>query len=127
MTYIINKYGLQQLEAKVDAIRGVPRPTNTTQLRAYLGLLKYYGKLDCEKCFKESKKRLISSELLVHFDANKDIVITCDASQYGLEAVMSHIMEYESELPISFASRTLVLAERTIHGLRMMRNAWYSP
>ena len=34
--------------------------------------------LYCEKSFKESKKRLIS-ELLVHIDANKVIVITCDA------------------------------------------------
>ena len=37
--YIINKYGLRPVEAKVDA----PHPTNTTHLRAYLGMLNYYG------------------------------------------------------------------------------------
>ena len=42
--YIINKYGLRPVEAKVDAIRKAPRPTNTIQLRAYLGMLIYYGK-----------------------------------------------------------------------------------
>ena len=42
--YIINKYGLRPVEAKVDAIREAPRPTNNTQLRAYLGMLNYYGK-----------------------------------------------------------------------------------
>ena len=134
--YIINKYGLRPVEAKVDAIREAPRPTNNTQLRAYLGMLNYYGKflrnmadlldplhellkesqrwqwsLDCEKSFKESKKRLMSAELLVHFDANKDIVINCDASQYGVGAVMSHIMEDKSESPITFAPRTLAPAE----------------
>ena len=34
----------------------------------------------------------MSVESLVHFDTNKDIVITCDASQYGVGAVMSHII-----------------------------------
>ena len=68
--------------------------------------------LYCEKSFKESEKRLMSVELLVHFDANKDIVITCDASQYGVGAVMSHIMEDKSESPITFASRTLAPAEK---------------
>ena len=27
----------------MDAIRDAPRPTNTTQLRAYLGMVNYYG------------------------------------------------------------------------------------
>ena len=54
----------------------------------------------------------MSAELLVHFDANKDIVITCDASQYGVGAVLSHIMEDKSERPIAFASRTLAPAEK---------------
>ena len=42
--YIINKEGLRPIESKVEAIRDAPRPTNTTQLRAYLGMLNYYGK-----------------------------------------------------------------------------------
>ena len=43
----------------------------------------------------------LSAELLVHFYANKYIVITCDASQYGVGALMSHIMEDMSELLLS--------------------------
>ena len=54
----------------------------------------------------------MSAELLVRFDANKDIVITCDASQYGVGTVMSHIMEDKSERHIAFASRTLEPAEK---------------
>ena len=42
--YIINKYGLRPVEAKVYTIRETPRPTNTTQLRGYLGILNYYGR-----------------------------------------------------------------------------------
>ena len=54
----------------------------------------------------------MAAELLVRFDANKDIVITCDASQYGVGTVMSHIMEDKSERHIAFASRTLEPAEK---------------
>ena len=43
--YIINKNGLRPIESKVESIRDEPRPTNTTQLRAYLGMMNYYGKV----------------------------------------------------------------------------------
>ena len=60
----------------------------------------------------ESNKRLMSADLLVHFYASKEIIITCDASQYGIGAVMSHIMKDKTERPIAFASRTLAPAEK---------------
>ena len=39
-------------------------------------------------------------DLFVHFDAKREIILTCDTSQYGIGAVMSHIMDdgTESEL-----------------------------
>ena len=66
---------------------------------------------ECQQAFVESKRRLLNADLLVHFDAGKKIILTCDASQYGIEAVMSHIMEDGTERPISFVSRTLAPAE----------------
>ena len=38
--------------------------------------------------------------------------IACDASPFGLGAVLSHIMPNKSERPIMFTSRTLTNAER---------------
>ena len=48
----------------------------------------------------------------MHYDPNKDIILHTDASQYGLGALMSHIMEDGSEHPIGFVSRTLNVSEK---------------
>ena len=135
--YLINKEGLKPVPRKMEAITEAQTPQNTTQLRAYLGMLNYYSKFlknmssllgpmhallkknarwmwmrECQKSFEDSKSRLLSADLLVHFDTEKKIILTCDASQYGIGAVMAHIMEDGSEIPISFASRTLAPAEK---------------
>ena len=40
----INREGIQPTNDKVQAISATPRPVNTTQLRAFLGLVNFYGK-----------------------------------------------------------------------------------
>lgn len=65
-----------------------------------------------KKAFETSKELLLSSDLLVHFDPKLDIVLVCDASSYGVGAVLAHRMPDGSERPVGYAFRTLTLAER---------------
>ena len=47
---------------------------------------------------------LTSTALLVHYDPTKPLVLSCDASPYGVGAVLSQVCSGE-EKPVAYASR----------------------
>lgn len=129
--------GIYPTEEKVKAILHAPEPTNVTELRAYLGLLNFYSKFmknvssvaepmyrllrkgerwlwtkQCSKAFKETKHLLANSRALTYYDAHKPLGLQCDASAYGVGAVIFHVLPEGEERPIAFASRTLTSAEK---------------
>ena len=133
----IDAEGLHPLLDKLQAVKEAPTPRNVSELKSYLGLLIYYGKFlpnlatqlhplyqlltkNCkwkwtksqEKAFQESKNLLQSSQLLVHFNPQLPITLACDASAFGIGAVLAHCMPDGTEKPIGYASRTLNKAER---------------
>lgn len=65
----------------------------------------------CEQAFTQTKTALLESNVLTHFDPKLPLQLACDASPYGVGAVVSHIMPSGEERPIAFASRTLSKAE----------------
>ena len=77
----------------------------------------HWGKEE-QEAFKKSKDTLKCDCVLVHFDPEKDIILACDASPYGIGAVLSHKLENGKEKPISFSSCTLTPAEKSIHSWR---------
>ncbi|KAG8194442.1 hypothetical protein JTE90_011051 [Oedothorax gibbosus] len=121
----IDKEGLHPVTSKLDAIEKAPSPKNVEELRSFIGLLTYYSKFLPNMAtflaplyklleknrkweWKEDEER--SSSLLVHFDNNKEVELACDASPYGLGAVISH-KTAEGDRPIAFASRSLTKTE----------------
>ena len=64
-----------------------------------------------EAAFNQAKGMLNSSDLLVHYETHKELVLSCDASPYRLSTVLSHIISGK-ERSISYASRNLSPEER---------------
>ncbi len=136
--HCISAKGLHPTDEKVRAIKSAPAPHNVSQLKSFLGLINYYAKFlpslsttlaplnqllqknarwtwgqAQKKAFHDAKTQLTASSLLVHFDPKKELVLACDASPYGVGAVLSHRMaDGEEEKPIAFASRSLSAAEK---------------
>lgn len=54
----------------------------------------------------------MSDSVLIHYNPDLDLILTYDASNVGIGAVLSHRLPDGSERPIEFASRVLSSAER---------------
>ena len=135
--HTISADGLHTSKAKVEAILRAPAPRNVGELRSFLGLVNYYGKFFPDlattlsplyellqkttkwtwgqkqrEAFAAVKDLLRSPHVLVHYNDKLPLILACDASPYGVGAVLSHRMPTGEEKPIAFASRTLTAVER---------------
>ena len=91
-------------------------PNLSTVLRPLHELLeadkKWHWNEACEAAFARVKKLIASDIVLTHYDPSLPINIECDASAYGIGAVMTHVMPDGSERPVLFTSRSLTKTER---------------
>ena len=65
-----------------------------------------------EEVFQKIKEKLISPEILAHYDPNKPCIVAADASQNGLGAVLLQEDARENRRPVFFASRSLSDTEK---------------
>ena len=107
--HVISYQGLEPVTSKVTAIVDAPNPLDVSQLKSLLGLVNYHGKFlpnlattlaplykllrqgikwqwgpEEEAALAKIKTALQSTNLLVHFDSNKPLVLACDASPVGV-------------------------------------------
>ena len=161
--HCIDSQGLHTAPKKVEAIVNAPAPTDKTQLQSFLGLLNYYGRFipnlstvvaplnrlrnksvkfvwtkECSEAFEKAKTLVTSSSVLIHYDPELPLKLDCDASQYGIGAVISHVLPDGGERPIAFSSRTLTKAEKNysqidrealslVYGVKKFHSYLYGP
>ncbi|GBG79257.1 hypothetical protein CBR_g29308 [Chara braunii] len=127
----ISADGLRPEDAKVASIRDWPRHQTVTEVRSFLGMTGYYRpfvknystkaspltdltRLDtpwewteeCEASFKQLKYALTHYEVLKLPDPDKPFVVTADASQYGIGAVLAQ-QEGPKLRPIEYMSKKM--------------------
>jgi transposase InsO family protein len=131
----IMEAGVRLNPKKVAAIEQFPTPTNPKQLKAFCGMISYYQwfipnhtriasplykllKKDTkfewtaaqENAFQQLKSKLTREPILQYPDFLKEFVLTTDASNQGLGAVLSQ-GQIGKDLLVAYASRSLNSAE----------------
>ena len=132
--YIITPTGIKPNPKKIKAIQEMNRPTTTTEVRRFIGMVQYYRDLwprrshlltpfteissgpkgkkiswndELEQAFNDTKAMICKETLLIYPDWNKPFDIHTDASDYQLGAVIS-----QEGKPIAFFSRKLNNAQK---------------
>nr|CAD2179625.1 unnamed protein product [Meloidogyne enterolobii] len=135
--HIVSDIGIEPDPVKKEIIKKLNCPKNVKELQSVMGTINYYGKFveemhklrgpldkllqknidwkwgeEQEFAFEELKKILSSELLLTHFDPELEIIVTADASNYGIGAVISHKFPDGTERAIEYASKSLNSAEK---------------
>jgi transposase InsO family protein len=134
--YEVSKEGVRPCRDKVETLKKAPYPTSVGELVSFLGAAQYYARFipqmsmiieplnrlrtskdwvfekEEKQCFDKLKELLSSDSVLTFYDPDAPLKLDCDASAYGVGAVLSHVDPDGRERPIEFISRTLSKAER---------------
>lgn len=130
--HVITGKGVKPNPEKIRAIQDFPIPKTPTQIKSFLGLLGYYRKFikDFSKItkfltaclkkdaqipfenpkfiekFQRCRDLLCNEPILQYPDFSREFILTTDASNFALGAVLSQ-GNVGNDLPICYASRTL--------------------
>ena len=133
--HFISQDGISVDNRKIDVIRQWPMPANTSDVRSFLGIASYYRKFvkhfaaiampltDLlhkdnvfrwqnaeQEAFEQLKMSLTTAPVLALPDPSKPFLVTTDASDYAIGAILSQD-QGKGEQPIAYESRKMTPAE----------------
>ncbi|GBG78902.1 hypothetical protein CBR_g28616 [Chara braunii] len=153
--HVLDGDGIKLEDSKIAAIRDWPTPRTLTELWSFLGLANYYRKFvrnvstiaaplrrllkkeaiwqwdkDCTSALKKLKRALIEYPVLKVADPSLPFVVTTDASQYGIGAVLQQD-NGNGYRPVEFMSARMPSEkvatstyERELYALRQALEHW---
>ena len=131
----VSATGVSMEDSKIQTIKEWPKPTKKVEVESFLGLVNYYRRFikNCstlaksltslcgntdfewtaeqEQSFENLKTVVSTAPVLRHFDPKLDIIITTDASNTALGAVLEQ-QENGKARPVAFHSRTFNIPEQ---------------
>lgn len=136
--HLVTSEGILPDPNKIKAIEAFKAPQNITQARSFIGMCNFFRRFikgfssiakpihdtikinqtfvwtkEAQAAMEELKVRLMSPPVLVHYDQASEPLIRCDASGYGLGAVlMQKSADPKKNGVIAYTSRTLSKSER---------------
>ncbi|KAI8119245.1 Transposon Tf2-6 polyprotein [Lucilia cuprina] len=130
--FIVGGGMLKTDPGKVEAIKNIKLPKTTREVRSFLGTAGWYRRFirdfatisapltdtlkkskkfvmtpEAVDAFEKLKRALTSAPVLRHPNFAKRFYVQCDASDYGVGAVLFQLNEKEEEHPIAFYSQKL--------------------
>ena len=137
--HVISSQGVRQDPKKIEKLRRFPVPLDKRGVRAFLGLASYYRRFvkdfakmaaplteltkdstsfqwtpQSSESFSQLKEALSANILLPFPDFESPFLIDCDASDIGMGAILSQLVD-GVERPIALESRKFTDAERKWH------------
>jgi transposase InsO family protein len=154
----VSAAGVAVDQRKVSAVRDWPVPTSNAELRRFVGLCNYYRRFvdeyadiaapltrlcgplaswqwgaEEQRSFDRLKHCLTTAPVLRTFDSRRRSVLTTDASEVALSAVLTQPDDDGHHHPVAYESRKLTAAEQAypthvlellavVHALRVFRH-----
>lgn len=134
--HCVSEEGIKPSPKTIEPILKYPRPKNQKGIRQFVGLAGYYRRFinnfaaktrpltellkdetpfnwrnEQENAFTSITKEITSYPILRHPDFEREFLVTTDASDYAVGAILSQ-GEIGRDLPISYASRIMMKAEK---------------
>lgn len=135
--FIVGGGALKTDPDKIEAIKKIPIPKSVREIRSFLGTAGWYRRfikgfssisapltdlikkdkrfvmtVEAKNSFETLKRALTSAPVLVHPDFKKRFFIQCDASSFGVGAVLFQMDSEGNERPIAFFSQKLNNAQK---------------